>query len=296
MMEAMKVVRVLVWGVFVTLLLGACTTTRVNHFATFSSAGVAYVDTTEKVFDEATNAAIATDTSLLLKLRDSIPAEQRGDIILEHNDLLKERIGIFRDLQNHAKLLRSYFETLGRLAQSDAPSTVGEAASGLADALTGLGESLKDKANLGDVFSAGSTLLVAQFQNAALEAELKARADAINRELALQELVMQTVGTQLQTDLTAVLNQRETEEVVLPYVTATPLPSNWATTRSDLIMASLDLSTLDAASAAARELRLAFVALVEGRFEVADLAALNSDLNRIVALLEALHASETDGG
>jgi hypothetical protein len=277
------------------LFLGGCTAPRLQHFDSFSQAGIAYTEATEQVLNQALDSSMDTDTLLLVEQRSSLPVSERGQTIIDHNDSFKKRIVIFRDLHLHAKLLRSYFQLLKTLATSDAPSGIGTAAGKVVTTLVGLGDEIQTDVSLEDIVGTGTELIVAQFQNAALETELEARATTIERELALQEEVMREVGEGLRTDLLVALNRRESNEVVMPYGSENALPADWGETRKAFLQATLDSSTLDAATSAARELRLAFVALVEGRFEVADLAALNQDLARIVTLLEALNPQETEG-
>ncbi len=243
--------------------------------------------------DEAGDTAIDTDTLLLQKARPSLASgtgeDSRGKTIIDHNQLLRERLLLLSDLRRHASLLQSYFEALGSLSQSDAPSGIGTAAGSVVTALGGLNSKIKN-AKVGNLavasFVSGVTkIAVAHFQKKALDEELKKRAETIERELDLQRAALTAVSQQLRDDLTIQLNQKETAEIVLPFNSSGDLPSNWAQNRKDLLKGHVSAASAEAAADAAQKLRMAFVALVEGRFTAADLSALVGDLNQVVSLI-----------
>jgi hypothetical protein len=264
-----------------------CATARVNRFRGFAEAGAVYVKTTAVVLDEAEAAAIAADSMVLEKSRPGLTPEQRGKTILEHNELLRERLALLADLRRHGMLLRSYFEALAALAESDGPSGIGDAAEGLVTSLGQLHPRIEN-AKVGDLAVSGfvgkaANLVVARFRLSALE-----------RELELQKAALTVVTEQMETDLKATLLQRESNEVVLPYAGEDPLPKSWAEKRQEILLASVRVSSARAAADAAEKMKIAFVALVEGRFTQEDLSALISDVNEIISLIEDVQATPNE--
>jgi hypothetical protein len=79
---------------------------------------------------------------------------------------------------------------------------------------------------------------------------------------------------------------QETQDVALPFAGAGALPPNWQQRRKDHLQASLALTSAEAAAAAARKLKLSFVALAEGRIEVVNVPAIVSDINDLLTLME----------
>lgn len=268
----------------------SCAKARLNQFQSFSQAGTAYAKAVGALLDQAGATAIDTDTLLLVKDRDAFSVPERGQQILARNKLMRERLAILGALKRHAQLLQSYFEALGALAGSNAPSGIGGAAEGVVKSLGALHPSIQNatigKLPVSSFVGSIVQIAVAHFQAAALEQELKKNAQAIERELDLQEAALKAVAETLRTDLQVQLNQQETEGVVLPFAGANSLPSSWPQTRKETLQASLSLGSAAAAADAARKLKLSFIALAEGRAQAVDVPAMVSDINDILTLIE----------
>ena len=278
-----------------SLLASGCATARINHFRGFAQAGVVYTRATDVVLEEAGAAAIATDSMVLEKVRPNLPTEDRGKTIVEHTKLLRERLELLSDLGHHGLLLRSYFEALAALAETDAPSGIGDAAEGLVTSLGKLHPKIEN-AKVGNLAVSSfvgkvAGFVVARFQLAALERELKANAATIERELELQQAALSAVTEQMETDLMAKLLQTESKEVVLPYAGEGSLPKNWAKRRQEILQANLRVGSAKAAVNAAKKMKISFVALVEGRFTAGDLSTLISDVNEIVTLIKEVRGA-----
>ncbi len=273
-------------------LLPACTTARINQFRQFADAGIAYVAAVDEFTGEAANAAIDADSAALARARPSVPEDDRGRTVLDHDTLLKQRVEILGDLREHARLLAGYLVTLGALAESDAPQQVGDAARDLAASMRTIGTQLRD-ARIGDATIdsfTGSvvTISVARFRRAALERELRARAPLLERELDLQHAAMLAIAAQMRTDLTAALGHQELIDIVDPYRGGGKLPRTWAKRRREILSASAAVASADAAVSAAAQLKVSYIALVEDRLTVSDILALMGDINEILTLLEAI--------
>lgn len=280
----------------VVLTLSSCATARTNHFRQFSQAGVAYSNAMNALLEEAGGAAIDTDSMVLGKTRRSLSRDDRRETIIEHNRLLRERLALLGDLKRHARLLRSYFEALGALADSDAPSGIGTATEGVVNALGELHPKI-ESARVGELpisslVGSVTKIAVAHFKVAALEDELKSRGPTIERELDLQQAALTAIAEELRTDLQSQIQQYESSEVVAPYVRDGPLPGVWAQRRREALSAQLSLASVDSAADAARQLKVAFVALSEGRFQLVDVPALVDDISEIITLIERIRGED----
>jgi len=278
----------------------ACATARTNHFRGFAEAGRTYAEATQVVFEEAGTLAINADSRLLERDREELSEQKRRDLIQTHNRLMRERLQLLGDLQRHARLLSSYFAALAALAASDAPSSMGDVAEGLADSLGKLSPEI-ETAKVGDLevssFAGQITnIVVANFKLAALDAELQARASTIEKELELQEEALNAVAEQMRTDLEIDIGQREFTEVMQPYFEDRSLPRGWAGKRLGVLRDHLVISSLDAAAGAARSLRASFVSLVGGTLTTADLGDLISDLDRVITLIAGVRGDSGGDG
>jgi hypothetical protein len=282
------------------ILSGCATTARISQFDQFAEAGKAYADAVTILTEEAGNAAIDTDSLVLIKARDRLSSEnERKSVVLEHNELLKERLQLLRDISRHALLLKSYFVALSSLAQSDAPSGIGTAAEGVVNSLGQVSEQIKTAkiggGTVSEFVGTGTTIAIAQFQRSALETELKNRAVTIARELDLQQAVLQAIATEMQTDLEAIFVQ-EANEIVVSYKSDLPLPGGWSARRKGILSATVSLASAEAAADAAKNLKLSFVALVENRLQLLNVDALMKDIDEILTLIEKINAKEIPQG
>jgi hypothetical protein len=278
---------------FVAVLSGC--TARVGHFKDFASAGEAYADAQKPFLDSAAVAAIDTDSVILQNLRSTNPgANALKASLLESNTLLRQRLELLANVQRHALLLRTYFVALGDLANSDAPSSIGKGAQGVVDSLSELSSKIKNatigQASVNAVVGQVVPIVVADFQMEALNAELKARAPVIERELDLQKAALSVIRDSMKTDLQAQLNFKEVNDIDAPFIEGTkPLPADWADRRRELLKATLALGNADAAVDAATHLKQSFISLTENRFDSSDLPSLMADINRMITLAQNIH-------
>lgn len=277
-------------AVIVSMLFCACATTRLNQFKGFAEVSDAYVQAVSTLLNEAGSAAIDTDSMTLVKTRPALRPEERQERILEHNQLMRERLDLLSDLQRHARLLQNYFQALGLLAASDTSSAILTALDSTFASLGKVSPRIAD-AKIGGtpvstLLGEAARITVAKLQVKALEDELKRRGQTIERELALQEAALTAISETMRTDLQAQMNQTESQAVVLPYVTASSLPANWAYKRRQVLTASIAVDSATAAVDAAAGMKTSFLALVEGRLQISDLSGLNNDINEILTLME----------
>jgi hypothetical protein len=283
-------------GIVACSLLVGCASGRINQFKSFAEAGTAYSDAVVALTEQSGKIAIDADSLILMKGRTRLSPEARGKKIITHNNLLKERMEILGKLRRHAQLLRSYFVSLAALANSDAPSGIGTSIEEAVKALGGLSKEIK-QAKVGEVPIANfvgdvTKIVVAKFQNKALKKELKLRAKDIERELDLQHAAFEAMAEQIRTDLKIVLNRQEALEVVDPYKDPRDtLPRDWKERRREILTTTLSSSAIDAAADAAKNLKAAFVSLVENRFTAVDYQALIKDVGEIISLIERVQGA-----
>jgi len=224
----------------ISFLLFGCASAKINQFSRFSELGSAYSEAIMGLTKEAGDVAIDADSVALMKARENLTPMERGETIIEHNKLLRERIELLRDLRRQALLLRSYFQALAALAKTDAPSGIGAAAEGVVSSLGNISERIKN-AKVGalpvsEFIGPVVKIVVAQFHRGALEKELRVRAPIIERELDLQQAALQAIANQMRTDLQVLQQREEALEVVDPFRAAKDsIPSDWTKLRKELL-------------------------------------------------------------
>lgn len=274
-------------------LMSGCASTRLTQFHNFSQAGTAYVKASQVVLDEAGTAAIDADSLISQQGRDGLKtAEERRKSITTSDEELRKRLLILREIGHHERLLQSYFETLGALADSNAPSTLGTAAQGVFESISKLSPTIKN-ASLGGVkienhIPQATSFIVQSFKVKALEKELKARSPAIEREIALEEAAFRVIADNLQTDLTVRLQLQESQKVIEPYASPGALPPSWPQQRNEILQASVAAQSAQTAAEAAAKLRESFVALVENRLSEPSISQVIMAINSMLDLVQQI--------
>ncbi len=280
-------------------MLGACSTARVNQFKQFAEAGIAYVEAVDALTREAAVASVNADSAVLARTRSAVPQDDRARTVLEHNQLLRQRIAILADLRQHAGLLGAYFVSLGAMTDPDAPAEIGEAAAQFVESLGVVGGRLR-AARVGDLAVDDFTgtvveIAVANFRQAQLERELRLRAPILARELDLQHAAMRAVVEAMATDIGVVLRHEEQSDVVDPFRGNAKLPKTWAKRRREILIATTAVASADAAAVAALKLGEAFAALAENRFGAVEYLAVMGEIRRTLDLIAAVRGIDEDG-
>lgn len=270
-----------------------CAATRLTQFHNFAQAGTAYVRASQVVLDEAGTAAIDADSLIAQKGREGLKtADERRQYIIGSNEELRKRLLLLREIGRHGRLLQSYFDTLGALADPKAPSTLGTAAQGVFDSIRRLSPSIENARLAGvkiqDQIPQATDFVVRAFKVKALESELKARSKGIEREIALQEAAFSVIASNLQTDLTVRLQLEEAQEIVEPYANSAALSRDWIRRRQEILQARVATQSAQSAAEAAAKLRESFIALVENRLSEPSIAQIIAAINSMLDLGEKI--------
>jgi len=274
-------------------LLAACGTAPPSQFADFAKLGTALTDSTPPLLDAAFAEAVAADSLVLTDVRERVEdPDTRLTALEEHDKLLSDRLGIYSDLTRHSQLLRSYFVTLGMLADTSGDSGLGDGAKGIVDQLQAINPKLAG-ASLGDVdvasfVKAAAPAAIGVFRSIALQRELEARAKTIAGELDLQQATLAAIAAQMRADVLLKLQKERQDRVELPFVDPGTLPADWPDRRLKGLRPPITLQAVDAAARASDSLRISFIALTEGGGAGGSLAQLLQDVSTVVTLVEAL--------
>jgi len=281
----------------ICLHISGCASAKINQFSRFAELGCGYSEAVSGLTREAGNVAIDADSAALMKAREPLTPEERGETIIKHDKLLSERVTQLRDLRRHTQLLRSYFQALAALAKSDAPSGIGAASEDVVKSLGKMSDRIKN-AKVGDLpvsefIGPLVKITVAQFQSAALGKELRVRAPIIERELDLQQAALQAIAEQMRTDLEVLQAREEALDVVDPFrATKDSLPSDWTKRRKELLNTQISLDSVDAGVELARNFKLSFVSLVENRLDLSDVEMMFGDINEVLTLIEDIQGTK----
>ena len=210
-------------------------------------------------------------------------------MLAEFDQAMKARLGTYADLKRHTHLLKSYFLAFKSLSKPDAVPGIRTAAKNMTSELGKISPELKaltiGSASVKSLIAPAVPLVVGSFKSSALQSELEARGGMIERELALQEALVQAIAEQVRADQANQSLRYCRDNVVEPYVGTGKLRQGWPKRRLRCLRSTTDVDMAQAAEAAIRSLRMAYIAAAENHIEYSHVADLVTTVQRFVELV-----------
>ena len=218
--------------------------------------------------------------------------------VAEFDQVMKARLGTYADLKRHTHLLKSYFLAFKSLSKPDAVPGIRTAAKNMTSELGKISPGLKaltiGSASVKSLIAPSVNLVVGSFKSSALQSELEARGGMIERELALQEALVQAIAEQVRADQANQSLRYCRDNVVEPYVGTGKLRQGWPKRRLRCLRSTTDVDMAQAAEAAIRSLRMAYIAAAENHIEYSHVADLVTTVQRFVELVSRFTAEKKE--
>lgn len=273
------------------LLLSGCgllNTPQRSEYAAFAQAGAGYTEAVGKVLDAAGKAQVdATSWSIVdIKKKSGTMSEEEYKALTEVD---KERIKILKELQGHAVLFGEYLSLLNKLAGSDSPGRIKAEIEG---AFKGMAALSPHAALSSPVGPAVTEIFVDARIRKELKEELVNRKRVILKELELQNELLTTLERHILNDLNTVQKIRERQFVILPLAAEAPLakPEEWVAKRRDIFFVAKEAENINAARQIVHNMSVTFEAITTDKDVVGSINALIIDIERIVAVADALNS------
>lgn len=208
----------------------------------------------------------------------------------EYDSLSKQDLDYLEALEllrQNTSLLGRYFDALNRLATSVGPTAeaVRVESTSIGGSLDALGLKIagNSKVDQSEVSGKLGKIIVSAALQGALGEELRTRKGTLRSALAYQEVLVDVLGANLQSDLKTLRNAREKRLVKDPLKNPSAKfdDDGWITTRGRILTASEKLQVYEKANAAEQALRSAFKELVAGDIDQSKVNRLMSDLERL---------------
>lgn len=205
----------------------------------------------------------------------------------------KERLVVLGMLREQADLLGQYFLKLNELATSDSPEQVAIAAGNIGDGIkkisdnlgpSGIKANLISNGSLSGVLSGLGKLIIRSEIKGALGRELNQRKDTIEKALALQTLLLDALGSQVQNDIILTQQERETRQIINPYIDSSQgsMGQEWVDNRRAILTMNTTANELTKANNASKGMQTAFGELVSGKLTLARANTVLADINLFV--------------
>jgi hypothetical protein len=272
--------------------LTACGTPPPAQFESVAQSGEKFAQSVPPLLDTALNEAISANSATLIMEHATASEDARRTALLEANSAYRERRKIFADVSTHARLLKAYFVAMAALADTSGDSAIGSSAESLVNEMGALSPAIGSfeigGRSVASITGSVAPVVVADFQSAALEEELRKNGDAVVSAIELQRAFLQAVAGDLEDQLQAGQQDQEFKSVIEPYLASGPLPSDWAQLRSAALQQSPSVATLTTAASTAENLKISFIAMAEGNTSGGLFAQLQNDANNLAALVQAI--------
>jgi hypothetical protein len=269
------------------LLLSGCASPPRQEYADFAQAGSKYATAVDKLLDAAGKAQVDSSSWKFVDAKKQygiVTTEKYRELTQVDTDQLK----IINRLQGHARLFGEYLGLLNELATSDAPGRTKTEIEGVIKGMAALSSRSAAPSSAGPA--------VAEiFADASIRKELKdeliKRKHVILKELELQEELLTTLKKQISDALTAVKEMKEQELLLAPLAVdgALAKPEEWVAKRHDIIYMDTTVKELGSAQQIAVDMKNTFEALTTGKDVTGRINALIIDIERIVAVADALN-------
>jgi len=278
------------------LLYGCATTAQLANFESFAETGVEYADTLDSLLSKTSESAVEINSLKLLNSRELAPISEAN--FDEQDKVIKEYLREIASLRKHISLLKEYFQALSKLATSDQSDAFRVEIERSVDVLQKFSEKLQDTSLIENkeaqkrVVGGLGELIVKKVKLTLLQKELKKRKGVIAEILLVHEGMLAAIADELKDKEQMIAHSRYDNEVKIPFLESgdewtEEQKKSWVKKRMELIRETWVVEELNSAVRAARNLRLAWVKLLENKLTIQDIDAILDDLQSIIAILES---------
>lgn len=276
-----------------TSLVACGSSASLEEYQKFATAGKEYASALDTLLVTSGNYFVDANSEILLRSDLQEPdADTRNSS--QTTQLDDEWLTLIGQMRQHNDLLKRYFLALENLATSNAPEQAKEATERVFTQLNEVGNSLQESPvvspQVGSALSAIPQIILSQKIQGALREELEQRKEAIYRELALQDLVLELLTIQLQKNLRIIRDSQDSRITLPPYADPVPIsnPDAWIENRRNIRTMTLSIEALNNATQASEEFKETFQLLLEDKFTLARANALLSDIESLLKIAEEL--------
>jgi len=270
---------------------------RADHATQFANEGVKFTRTLPQFYDEYFRLAINADSATLASTRDEpgITSTELSARLKQADDDLERTSAIVQGLKEHADLLHEYFQAILRLTDESVGGGVGESTqtlvNGIIMARGELAAAIPYGVPVNQIAKPVGNFVVVSLKNRALKRELEEHGETIDRELAVQEAILQKLARNMASHAEAWTTVAFVNPVYEQFRDPKkPLGRGWYSKRRKYLTTEQVIDSAQEAEAAMKELRKAWRELAQGGPDASTMAQLIRRVQATIALVNALKA------
>jgi hypothetical protein len=279
-----------------TFVLSSCAgAQRIDYAAQFANQGVKFTQTLPHFYEEYYRLAIDADSATLVTTRGEpgITSKQLSERLRQADEDLERKSALIRSLKEHAVLLGEYFQEIQKLTDEDVGSGVGESTAALVNGIVMASGDLAAEIPFGvpvdKIARPAGNFVVVSLKNHALKRELEDHGETIDRELAVQEAILNKLGRNMARDSEAWTTVAFVNPVYEQYRDKKePLGWRWYKKRRTYLTAKQVIESAQQAEEAMKEMRKAWRELALGGPDGSTVARLVRHVQATIALVDAL--------
>lgn len=284
--------------VFAALAVSSCAgAQRIDNANEFAEEGVNLAGTLPGFYDQYYKLAINADSATLVTGREQprVTPERLQQDLSEADADLKRTGALIRGLKEHAYLLRNYFAEIRKLANGDVGEGTGTATADLVKRIESvrgdLGRAPFD-IPVDQVAKPVGNFVVVALKNEALKRELQDHGETIDRELALQEIILNKLGRSMISNSEAWMTGALVNPVYELYRDKSkPVGTGWYKKRETYLTDTSAIKSAHQAEQAMTELRIAWKELAGGGPQGSTIERLIGHVDATIAMVNALNAN-----
>lgn len=197
-----------------------------REYKKFANAGQEYATALDTLLVTSGNYVVDANSEKLFSNRVEDTVKDR-EMYIEITEQDKKWLILIGRMRQHTDLLKRYFIALENLATSDAPTQAQQVTEDIFTQLNNVSTNIQGNplvsGTIGSDLSEIPKIILSNKIKGALRKELEQRKETIYRELAIQELVLELLTTDLKNNLITIQENQEERLLLRPYIAADPM-------------------------------------------------------------------------
>lgn len=287
------------------LLLSGCISSsqKIQQGRDLSTSGIQYAEAVNGLLDVTIDRVIDFDSSEAIRIRKRAVESTLKQKIQERDSVLLDLLNELNSFRRYTQQFKVYFLNLQALANSPVQAETGSAVRELSESVRNSNNEIRSNGSIKlseeemDGIAALSQSVAKGVHAAKIDAALRRDAKVIGEQLLLHEKLLANL-TGMLTDRFEIENDEfRNAKVTNPYINKkVEIGDQWKKDRKKWLKSRFTSESLNKAKEAARQLRVVWEQILQGRSDPGSIALLIQDINEFVLIINEINeANESEG-